>query len=192
MPVTMPPCTHPALPVSIVGAPRPDGVRLQRPYATFEIRIDEDGKVTSAVLKQSTGVRAVDDASAQALRKWKFLPAAAGCGTVPSSAEYAVPVGASQQMFTDPCNHDAVVAAPVQPAFPKVPGLWRTVQVQERISLDAAGRVVDHNIIQSSGYDALDKAAVNAALESTYLPKIRGCEPTAGWYFFNVTFDPNA
>jgi TonB family protein len=178
--------------MSIVGAPFVSGTKLARRYAVFTIDVDEQGAVRAATLDESTGVEQIDDAAAHAVQTWKFVPANDECKAVESEVEYAVPVGAQPQTFADPCNHDALVAVQAQPVYPKVPDLWHVAEVQTTVSLDAAGRIVNHKVIQSSGYDALDDAATTAALQSSYFPAIHACHPTAGWYFFNVTFDPNA
>jgi TonB family protein len=176
-----------------VGAPRPNGIRLQRPYATFKISVDENGKVTGAVLEDGTGVSAVDDASAQAVRKWKFVPAAAGCGTVPATVEYAVPVGLDAYSIANPCEHDTTVDDQVQPEYPDSArniGLGE-VSVSTQVDVDAAGRVTGLQITHSSGNKDLDAAAMRAAAASTYVPAVHACKPVPGTYSFKVTFDPN-
>ena len=43
---------------------------------------------------------------------------------------------------------------------------------------------------QGSGNAAMDDAAMKAAKESSYLPKIADCKPVAGHYLFRLVFDP--
>lgn len=57
------------------------------------------------------------------------------------------------------------------------------------VTIDVDGRLVDAYVFRSSGYDAFDKAAMEAARLSTYSPKIAYCQPVVGQYLFRVTFE---
>jgi TonB family protein len=60
------------------------------------------------------------------------------------------------------------------------------------VTIGPTGNLVDAKISQSAGNMALDQAALAAARQSTYAPKIVDCQPTTGSYYFKVTFDPNS
>jgi TonB family protein len=191
MPLTTPPCMHPAVPISIVG-PAAVYAPLTKPYAAFKISVDANGHVTGSTVQDSSGNAAADRAAAEAVTQWTFLPASNGCFAVASTVEYTVPIGAPKQTFSDPCNHDAQVVVQAQPRYPQIKDVWRPVQTELSITLDSSGRITGEKIIQSTGYDTLDKETQSAAEHSAYFPAVHACTPTGGWYFFRVTFDPNA
>jgi TonB family protein len=150
--------------------------------------------VTDATLEDSTGVSAIDDASAQAVRKWTFKPATTDCKAVASAVEYTVPIGEDAHTFADPCNHDTMVAVQAQPEYPDAARNLRLGEraVSVRINVDGAGRVVYAGIIESSENMALDQAALMAARQSTYYPTVHACTPVSGSYTFTVTYDPGS
>jgi len=57
-----------------------------------------------------------------------------------------------------------------------------------KITLDPSGQVVDATVFSSSGNDAFDIAALDAAKLSKYSPRIAYCRPVVGDYLFKVTF----
>ncbi len=57
-----------------------------------------------------------------------------------------------------------------------------------KITLDPNGQVVDARIFKSSGYDAFDIAALDAAKLSKYSARIAYCRPVVSNYIFKVTF----
>ncbi|GAC1389098.1 MAG: hypothetical protein NVSMB31_04480 [Vulcanimicrobiaceae bacterium] len=61
-----------------------------------------------------------------------------------------------------------------------------------KISLSASASVLDASVLSSSGNGALDRAAVLAAKQSSYAPKIVDCAPVAGDYSFRANFDPSS
>ena len=89
---------------------------------------------------------------------------------------------------------DATVVNQAQPEYPDSArdlGLGE-VQVAVTVTIGPSGNLVDAKIAQSAGNMALDQAALAAARQSTYAPKIVDCQPTTGSYYFKVTFDPNS
>ncbi len=60
------------------------------------------------------------------------------------------------------------------------------------VNLDAVGKVTNVTVQQSSFYSFFDRATLDAARASTYLPKIQNCVPVPGTYLFVATFDPNS
>ncbi|MDQ2663376.1 MAG: TonB family protein [Candidatus Eremiobacteraeota bacterium] len=62
-----------------------------------------------------------------------------------------------------------------------------TVRVQ--VALNAAGRVSSARISRSSGNAALDRSALLAARDSTYVAARKGCRSISGTYAFRATFD---
>jgi protein TonB len=89
---------------------------------------------------------------------------------------------------------DATVVNQAQPEYPDSArdlGLGE-VQVAVEVTISPTGSLVGTKIAQSGGNMALDNAALAAARQSTYSPKIVNCQPVQGDYLFKVTFDPNS
>jgi TonB family protein len=90
------------------------------------------------------------------------------------------------------CDVPNVSAATVYGAQPETPVLATTMQLTGtayvRVDLDAAGNVQNASIAKSSGAYILDRAAINAAKQSSFRPELRDCAPVAGTYLFVVDF----
>jgi TonB family protein len=93
---------------------------------------------------------------------------------------------------TPACNADATVAVQAQPEFPdEVRGKVHEAQVSISVDIAASGKLHRAVVEQSSGFPALDTAALTAALHSTYSPARRNCKNVPGTYDFKVTFSAN-
>jgi TonB family protein len=191
--VAVPSCSHPPLPVHIVGisSQQQYGNRT-RPYATIVVQVDQSGHVTGSRIDDSSGDPSYDAAAEKAIESWTFLPAKDACKTVAGTAEYAV--GQFQETTLDnPCEQFATALYQAEPDFPDsmVRRIVGQVTVATDITIDSVGRVMDAKITSSSGYPVLDANALRAALQSQYFPKIQHCLPVSGTYRFRVTFDPS-
>ena len=75
------------------------------------------------------------------------------------------------------------------------PPLSRRLREEGRVLLDvhilADGSVGEVRLRQSSGFDRLDEAALQAVRNWRYLPARRGDEPVATWYVQPVAFALN-
>jgi protein TonB len=132
----------------------------------------------------------------------KYVPPPAGSeqgvpqGTVASAPPAPVstaPPGTPKPACKTPYQ-DATVVNQAQPEYPDAArdlGLGE-VQVAVTVTIGPEGNLVDAKISQSAGNMSLDQAALAAARQSTYAPKIVNCQPTTGSYYFKVTFDPNS
>jgi len=93
----------------------------------------------------------------------------------------------------DKCNQDARLTAPVPPDFPesaRAAGLGKST-VLVKVYLSAKGTIASLGVMTSSGNLDLDQAALRAAAQSTYSPRIKNCKPASGLYVFKVMFAPN-
>jgi protein TonB len=117
-------------------------------------------------------------------------------GTVASAAPAPVttaPPGTPKPACKTPYQ-DATVVNQAQPEYPDAArdlGLGE-VQVAVTVTIGPDGNLIDAKVSQSAGNMSLDQAALAAARQSTYAPKIVNCQPTTGSYYFKVTFDPNS
>jgi len=117
-------------------------------------------------------------------------------GTVESAPPQPVstaPPGTPKPACKTPYQ-DATVVNQAQPEYPDAArdlGLGE-VQVAIEVTIGPDGGLVGTKVAQSGGNMSLDQAALAAARQSTYAPKIVNCQPTTGSYYFKVTFDPNS
>ncbi len=117
-------------------------------------------------------------------------------GTVASAPPNPVntaPAGTPKPACKTPYQ-DATVVNQAQPEYPDSArdlGLGE-VQVAVTVTIAPDGSLQSATISQSAGNMALDQAALAAARQSTYAPKIVNCQPIVGSYYFKVTFDPNS
>jgi TonB family protein len=81
---------------------------------------------------------------------------------------------------------DGHAVAPQYPLVAQEGG--QTGRVFVRVALNADGSVANVSLYKSSGFTALDQAAMNAAAQTKYLPEVFRCEPIAGAYLFSASF----
>ena len=96
-------------------------------------------------------------------------------------------------MFAPMCaapNRPAIATYEAPARFPD--GLRHGGTTKIRVTIDATGKALRETVLESSGYAALDRAALKAAKRSEYSPRLAGCKPVAGNYLFVVTFSPGA
>jgi TonB family protein len=58
------------------------------------------------------------------------------------------------------------------------------------VTIAPNGHATAATVVHASGYPAMDRAVVEAALKSTYSPKIVNCVPVQGSYLFRADFAP--
>ena len=81
----------------------------------------------------------------------------------------------------------------MQPDYPesaKEIGLG-PVSVEIEVTVGPSGNLVGAKIYKSGNNMAIDQAALRAARESTYSPKLVDCQPTTGDYLFKADFQPD-
>jgi TonB family protein len=88
-------------------------------------------------------------------------------------------------------NKDATVTHMVSPDFPQSARTFSRFVGTARVAVTVSptGTMESARIVQSTGNFALDQAALMAARQSTYSPKVVDCQPVTGDYLFMVTFD---
>lgn len=118
----------------------------------------------------------------------------AGQGTAaPAPPAPSAPPGTPKPACKTPYQDATAVqaATPDYPESAREQGLGE-VQVTVVVTIAPSGSLVNASIGQGSGNMAIDQAALAAARQSTYAPKIVDCQPVQGQYYFKVTFDPNS
>ena len=92
------------------------------------------------------------------------------------------------------CNQPYAPPRAVLPVQPDTPPAAHALHAGGttivRVDLDETSTVVDANVVRSSGYAPLDRAAIAAALKSSYRTESFACRPVASSYTFTITFAP--
>jgi|HubBroStandDraft_2_1064218.scaffolds.fasta_scaffold228580_1 TonB family protein len=108
------------------------------------------------------------------------------------TAAPAAPVETPKPACANP-NVEATVTSPVQPDYPesaKDLGLG-AVSVEVEVTVGPSGNLVTASVYKSSNNMSIDQAALRAARQSTYSPKLINCSPTTGNYLFRADFQPD-
>jgi TonB family protein len=103
----------------------------------------------------------------------------------------AVPVAA--RACPEP-NREAAVTKAQEPDYPqsaKPLGLG-PVSVEIEVVIDPTGHVGETRVYKSSGNQAIDDAATQAASRSTYAPKLVNCHGVTADYLFRSDFEPDS
>jgi protein TonB len=102
------------------------------------------------------------------------------------------PAGTPKPACANP-NVEATVTNPVQPDYPESArdlGLG-AVSVEVEVTVGPSGNLIDAKVYKSSSNMAIDQAALRAARQSTYSPKLVDCQPATGNYLFRADFQPD-
>lgn len=92
------------------------------------------------------------------------------------------------------CAHPYTDATTVNAVSPDYPDAARKLHlgpktVLVRVTIDPTGKLVNASISQSSGNIDIDRAALRAAMQSTYTPATANCKPIQGSYIFRTDFE---
>ena len=92
----------------------------------------------------------------------------------------------------DSCNQPYAPPRAILPVQPETSAAARALHATGttivRVDLDETSTVVGSEVIRSSGYAPLDRAALAAAQKSSYRTESFACRPVASTYQFTVTF----
>jgi TonB family protein len=105
-----------------------------------------------------------------------------------TQASFASPSGTALAAACAKPNVEATVTDPVAPVMPH--GLHVSGKTVVDVTIDPNGHAIAAKLLHSSGYPAMDQAVVEAALKSTYSPKVVNCAPVQGAYLFRADFAP--
>jgi TonB family protein len=104
---------------------------------------------------------------------------------------------AAAQASSDPspaptatCEQKALPLHADQPNYPDAARKRNlgNVSVEMTVDISATGAVSSVQVTKSSGDPDIDSAALDAALKSTYQPKITNCKAVPGTYLFRADF----
>lgn len=183
-PPTPPPKTTPP-PVKQTNPPPQVKLKINPPKTTSKSNsAASERKYVAPAVGSQNGVPQGTVASAPAAPPG---PAATGAPAPPPTPA-PTPTPAPKPACAVP-NADATTVQAVEPDYPDIArqqGAVGTAKV--KVSLDAAGHVLEASIAKSAGNAALDQAAVKAARASTFAPEVVNCVKTAGSYYFSADF----
>lgn len=97
-------------------------------------------------------------------------------------------------MTSTPCAiayQDATVTQAATPVYPSNARTRHEATVNLIVTVGPDGKLQSARIAQSSGDMALDAAAMQAARDSQFAPKIVDCRPVSGQYLLHETLDPS-
>jgi protein TonB len=118
-------------------------------------------------------------------------PAIAQSGAPASPLRAVAPPTATPKPACPTPNAEAALkgqaAEPEYPAAAREQGAAGTTEV--KVTLDSTGDPTDVAVYRSSGFAALDRAALEAARASRYTAAVVDCAKVAGEYLFTVEFD---
>lgn len=90
------------------------------------------------------------------------------------------------------CTQPYAAARALQPVQPDLPAGARAIHATGtatvRVDLDESSVVVGVEVTRSSGYAPLDRAAIAAAMKSSFKTETFACRPIASSYAFTVSF----
>ncbi len=121
------------------------------------------------------------------------VPAGTVASAAPAPAAPTAPPGTPKPACQTPYQ-DATAVQAVTPDYPEAAreqGLGQ-VEVNVIVTLSASGAPIGVTLQNSSGNMSIDQAAKQAAMGSTYAPKIVNCQKVQSQYIYKVTFDPNS
>jgi TonB family protein len=178
-----------------VQAQIPASLRAQHASLTayVAVTLDTAGQVIGARVYRSSGNADVDGAALTAARSSKFAPGARECK--PTGGTYLVAETLDATALAPPpsataCDHDVQPLRLVDARFPdeaRYDRAFGTVVVDALV--DPSGHFISAKIARSSGNPFIDAAAVQAARESTFKPKMVACKAVAGEYELTTNFN---
>jgi TonB family protein len=139
--------------------------------------------MSASVLIERGNVRAISNDDPVFSTPSDFKPVSSVSVSKPTAVSSASPGCATPH--TDAALTNAV--APEYTASAREQGATGTVLV--KVVLSPTGNVTQVGVYRSSGNDALDNAALQAALAGSYSPETNDCKPVGGSYIFHANFD---
>ena len=153
------------------------------------LRVGPDGQVVNTKLSASSGFRDLDEATIAAARKCTFAPKLRGGVPIATSVAYThvwkrssspLGTGSSAPAARKPC-------APLDyPAASLANGEHGTVNMT--FLIDADGAVREKNLVGTSGYPELDRAALDGMAQCSFTPAITNGKPETSLLSFSYTW----
>lgn len=159
--------------------------------AVVAVTLDDQGQVIDAKIIGSASESFMNIGALDAARNSVYAPGAVNCKPVGGTIDVTI----AFQQGDYSCDRDADVlrqaSAEVPPsAFAGQPlGTEKTATVTVKIGTD--GTLLSAKLAQSTGNPVMDAAALRAAQQSTYSPKMEHCHGVVAEALFKVSFFRN-
>lgn len=201
---TPPPCSMPFREAGVLQRVEPQvprDVYFDHPLqGAAVVDVAPDGSVARVRIVKSTGNPVLDDAIVEAARKSTYQSKQDDCNATEGSYTFQadfetpdvlMPATAASAPPANSCNHEGRVATSAHAVYPASLRVPQTTTALVKVTIGADGSLLDEKIAQSTGSDALDQSALDAAKHSSYSPKLVDCKPVAAAYIFRVVFQPH-
>jgi TonB family protein len=166
-----------------------------RRVTTVQVTIGADGKVTAAKVYQSSGLAFADEAAVAAARASSYQAATQDCHAIAQNVLFDEVVRPDYALLAENCSIPDKPATVLKEAKPIYPESARELRASGmaavQVTIGPGGELAESRIARSAANMALDQAALDAARESIYAPKIVHCIPVKAEYLFKVTFFQN-
>jgi TonB family protein len=165
----------------------------QRELVVVSVNLDADGKPTSATISRSSGNAAVDQEALTLAHQSTYAPPIVDCVTTPGTYKFFAVIdpatlGQPVRLCGDP-DQEAVVTRAAAPLAPPSAGKRLfPVAVLVIVTIAPSGNLANARIFKTSGNEAIDEAALDAARRSQFAPKYTNCKPTTGSYILREEF----
>jgi TonB family protein len=169
----------------------------------IRVTVSADGSVAALQVMTSSGDAALDDAAMRAARASTYTSEFINCipvdgGYYPFRAEFNGPTKSTYALAQSPTCPNPLqepstikLAAPVYPASARAMEL-DVIFVLVEVTVSPSGKATAAKLNRSTGNDAIDKAALRAALDSIYEPRLVNCTAVTGDTIVRIVFDPGA
>lgn len=182
----------------------PDSAANASGHVVVRVTVNDDGSVGALAVAVSSGSVALDDAAMRAAGASTYTAEFVNCAPVSGGYySYQAEFGGSKKPTyavvdgSPSCKFpilEPTVTNPVAPVYPVSARALNldVITVLVEVTLSPSGKATGAKLNRSSGNLAIDRAAVRAALDSTYAPSLVNCKPVVGDYIMRVEFDPKA
>jgi len=157
----------------------------------LDVTVDNTGRFLDAKIVRAAEHGFLNQAVLQTAKDADYAPGASNCKLIGGIVR--VTINFENKQFD--CDRDVTVVKEMAPAVPgdawagRPTGTERTATV--RVSVGPDGKLTGARIAESTGIPVMDAAALAAAQQSTYLPRMVNCRPVAGDAYFKVSFFHN-
>ena len=160
-----------------------------RGESTLSVLVDEVGQVREAKIETSSGLPALDQAVLHAARGARFRPGAVNCEPAEQWTTMMFPgEDSSADSHPEYINKNEMQRFLVR----EYPVILRDLSIGGTtivwIHVDKRGRVQEVQVLESSGYQELDRAALRVARIARLEPAMQDGEAVAVWIKLPITF----
>jgi len=155
-----------------------------------KVLVNIHGDIVDALLAKTSGYEAFDQSALEAAKKSKYKPAQQKGQPVAVWITYEIRFHLKDKPddFIEGESMPEVIqrVSPVYPAEAKKAGIEGNVWVKALVDIN--GNILDAVVAKSSGVEAFDQSALEAAKKSKFKPAQREGQPVAVWITYEIQF----